>query len=222
MAAELHRERRTGETVGNYKVLDKLGEGGMGVVYKARDLRLRRLVALKFLLGPDKNSKRRKRFLREAQAASALNHPNIVTIYDIVEKANPSCFDFMVQLQVPDKNMPVEDTTVQWEEKDSPFVPVARIEIPKQDIGPFMQSGFCENLSFNPWHSLPEHQPVGGLNRIRKAVYQGISRFRRCMSGVAFGEPRDDGSPVFDSRVCNPHEPVPVAGRLPRAATGAL
>lgn len=119
------------------------------------------------------------------------------------------CFDFMVQLQVPGKNMPVEDTTVEWREKDSPFVPVARIEIPKQDVSRAMDSGFCENLSMTPWHALPEHQPVGGLNRIRQAVYQGIARFRRCMNGKAFGEPIDDGSLAFDSRACDPHQAVP-------------
>ena len=73
----------TGQMVGPYEVLEKLGEGGMGVVYKARDTRLRRHVALKFLSGKDITSTTRTRFLREAQTASSLNHPNIVTIYDI-------------------------------------------------------------------------------------------------------------------------------------------
>lgn len=74
----------TGTTVGRYELLDKLGEGGMGVVYRARDLQLNRLAALKFL-SPDKglDEDRKRRFLQEAQVASALNHPNIVTIYEI-------------------------------------------------------------------------------------------------------------------------------------------
>jgi serine/threonine protein kinase len=72
-----------GQTIGNYEVLAKLGEGGMGTVYKARDKRLRRLVALKFLSRREVDSTTKARFLREAQAASALSHPNIVTIYDI-------------------------------------------------------------------------------------------------------------------------------------------
>jgi serine/threonine protein kinase/Tol biopolymer transport system component len=92
-----------GQTIAHYEVLEKIGEGGMGAVYKARDARLDRFVAIK-VLPADKmaNTERRQRFAQEARSASALNHPNIITIHDIGRSADT---DFIVMEFVDGKDL---------------------------------------------------------------------------------------------------------------------
>jgi eukaryotic-like serine/threonine-protein kinase len=90
-----------GQTIAHYQILDKLGEGGMGVVYRANDMHLDRPVAIK-LLRPETvaDADRKRRFVLEARAASALNHPNIVTVHDI---ASADGVDFIVMEYVDGK-----------------------------------------------------------------------------------------------------------------------
>lgn len=99
-------------------------------------------------------------------------------------------FDFMVQFQTHPERMPVEDPSVEWSERESPFITVARVTIPPQTFDTDAQNTYAENLSFTPWHSLPEHRPIGGVNRIRKTVYEHISTLRHNANGVPRQEPR--------------------------------
>ncbi|VXD00430.1 Catalase [Pseudomonas sp. 8Z] len=90
----------------------------------------------------------------------------------------PACFELQVQKQNAQHYMPIEDTSVQWSETISPFQSVARITIAAQDFDSREQNQFCDNLSFNPWHALEAHRPIGGINRLRKAVYEAVSAYR--------------------------------------------
>jgi hypothetical protein len=91
----------------------------------------------------------------------------------------PACFALQIQRQNPAYYMPIEDPSVEWDESLAPFETVAKIELPAQDFDGSEQNLFCENLAFNPWHSLPEHRPIGGINRLRKAVYEAVSVYRQ-------------------------------------------
>jgi hypothetical protein len=87
-------------------------------------------------------------------------------------------FDFGVQLQTDAEAMPVEDPRVEWPETMSPFRKLATIRILQQDCDSTQQAIYGDNLSFTPWHALPEHRPLGGINRARKVIYEAISRRR--------------------------------------------
>ena len=89
-----------------------------------------------------------------------------------------ACFEFRVQLQDPDKYMPIEDPSIEWKESDSAYVTVANITIPEQEFDSEQQQQYCENLSYSPWNALSEHRPIGQLNRIRKEVYDASSKYR--------------------------------------------
>lgn len=98
-------------------------------------------------------------------------------------------FDFAVQFQTDADTMPIEDPGVQWSEVDSPFRKVASIIIPKQEFDTEQQRAFGENISFNPARCLPEHRPLGGINRARMTVYRAISKFRHEKNQVPMQEP---------------------------------
>ncbi|MBJ9419923.1 catalase family protein [Acinetobacter oleivorans] len=101
---------------------------------------------------------------------------------------NDACMEFLIQPRTSSK-MLVEDAMTEWDEKAAPFYQVATIHIPKQNFDTPEQNQFCENLSFTPWHALPEHKPLGAVNRMRKVIYENISRVRHDMNSAPRQEP---------------------------------
>jgi len=95
----------------------------------------------------------------------------------------PACFVLQIQRQNPDKYMPIEDTSIEWQESDAPFETVARVRIPAQDFDTPKLNLECDNQSFNPWFGVAEHRPIGGINRLRKAVYEAVSDYRHSRNG---------------------------------------
>jgi hypothetical protein len=89
-----------------------------------------------------------------------------------------AAFDFLVQFQTDSRRMPIEDASVEWKPQDSPYVPVARIRILQQSIDEPDRVARCEQTAFNPWHCLPEHRPLGSMNRARREIYRAMAAFR--------------------------------------------
>ncbi len=99
------------------------------------------------------------------------------------------CLHFMIQLQTDAKNMPTENTLIRWDQGESPFIKIATIRIPSQIFTSEKQKEFCENLSFNPWHGLEVHRPIGSINRARKSVMKLISDYRLKQNNITRTEP---------------------------------
>ena len=116
-----------GKTISQYQILEKLGEGGMGVVYKARDNKLNRLVALKFLpshLTRDEST--RKRFIAEAQTASALDHPNISNIHEINETEDGQLYICMAYYEGESLRQRIKKGPLTFEESLNIFFQIAQ------------------------------------------------------------------------------------------------
>jgi hypothetical protein len=93
-------------------------------------------------------------------------------------------FDFFIQRYVDERSTPVEDNLTEWTEKVARPEPVAKIIVPAQDLSSPERAMFCENLSFNPWHCLAEHKPLGVVNRVRRMIYQEMSAYRHQLNAA--------------------------------------
>jgi hypothetical protein len=136
--------------------------------------------AMKFSLRPELNaapskSTRGKDKLRLAMSAHLRTHE--------------ARFDLLVQLQTDPVAMSLENASVEWDERVSPWRKVATLRIPPQTFERPEQMAFGNNLSFTPWHALTDHRPLGGINRSRKVVYRAMAGRRRELNGVLQQEP---------------------------------
>jgi catalase len=87
-------------------------------------------------------------------------------------------FELQVQLRTSEQTMPIEDATIDWPESESPFRTVAHLLLPRQEIASLRQQEACQNLSFNVWHALAAHRPLGGINRVRRWAYSLSAAWR--------------------------------------------
>ena len=102
-------------------------------------------------------------------------------------------FEFQVQLRTSERTMPVEDASVEWPERESPYRTVAHLLLPRQEIDLLRQQDVYKYLSFNVWHALAAHRPLGGINRVRRWAYALSSAWRRQQVEVTIEVPPSTG-----------------------------
>jgi prostaglandin-endoperoxide synthase 2 len=101
----------------------------------------------------------------------------------------PAAFDVLVQICTDPVTMPIEDPTIAWKESRAPFVRVARLTIPPQTFDTPAIRAMGEALSYTPWHAAPAHRPLGGINRVRRTVYEAVSQARHDFNKQLRAEP---------------------------------
>jgi catalase len=97
----------------------------------------------------------------------------------LTNQGKDAIFDFLIQLHVDEERTPVENPMKEWTQEDAPFVKVATIRIPSQKFDFDERKRLDEGLLFTPWHTLPEHEPLGSVNLARKKIYQELAKHRR-------------------------------------------
>jgi hypothetical protein len=105
-------------------------------------------------------------------------------------------FDIRLQLQTDSHLMPLENNAVLWPEELSPRISAATLRLPRQKFDSPAQLAFARQLSYNPWHCIAEHRPLGNQSRARRRMYDTLSRLRHTMNAVPLYEP--NGDEVFD------------------------
>lgn len=154
--------------------------------------------AVKYAVFPSKNN---NLVITGSKSKDLIRENLVATLQE-----NELLFDFCVQFQSHPVKMPIEDPTVVW---NSDFEKVATIRIPKQIFDTPEQNEFGDNLSFNVWHSLPEHRPIGNFNRVRKIIYEEMYEFRHKHNILDDLEPSADDSFFNDTSIKNNMERTP-------------
>ena len=139
--------------------------------------------AAPFLFGADRVMRFSARPCAEVHPTSMPEPPPPDYLRDVLSQAMQQSgtveFDFMVQVRGDEDDLEIENASKKWDETKPPYAKVARITIvAPQDIDSAEQKAECERLVFTPWHSLAAHQPIGGINRLRKAVYEASAQHR--------------------------------------------
>src|SRR6478672_1683659 len=175
MPANDEKTFQPGQAVGHYQIIEQIGAGGMGTVYRARDLKLDREVAIKFISSKfERNESGIQRFIQEAKAASALNHPNILTIHEIGEHDGSH---YLVSEYIAGKTLrqSINEGVLDLTKKISVFVQIAAglqaahaARIIHRDIKPenviLRSDGYTKILDFGLAKLLPAHPSYVGLD----------------------------------------------------------
>jgi hypothetical protein len=131
----------------------------------------------------------RQDVILEAKPTSE-NYLREAAVHYLTVEGQEASFDFLVQIFVDSETTPIEDGTVEWKEIDTPFIKVATIRIPAQKFDFPERHRLDEGIAFSPWHTLLEHEPVGGLNLARKKIYLETAKFRHTNIEQRLREPQ--------------------------------
>ena len=160
--------------------------GALWIILKARDRHtspfdIRYWSTTPFLLGPSQAVKYSVKSCSEHKSGEPDDYSQHYLRGAMAEHLDSGqvCFDFMVQVQTNNEDMPIEDASSIWSEQDSPFIPVAQLTFEKQEFLTKQALAACEAVHFNPWQSLMAHKPLGRMNYVRKQIYSELAAYRQ-------------------------------------------